>query len=46
VPFIWEAGGDAAEAAGCGPGDSVLDIAASSGNSAIQAAMRGAWRAI
>jgi len=42
VPFIWEAGGVAAEAAGCGPGDRVLDIAAGSGNAAIQAAMRGA----
>lgn len=42
VPFIWEAGGAAAEAAGCGPGDRVLDIAAGSGNAAIQAAMRGA----
>jgi len=42
VPFIWEAGGAAAEAAGCGSGDRVLDIAAGSGNAAIQAAMRGA----
>ena len=42
VPFIWEAGGAAAEGAGCGPGDRVLDIAAGSGNAAIQAAMRGA----
>ena len=42
VPFIWEAGGAAAEASGCGPGDRVLDIAAGSGNAAIQAAMRGA----
>lgn len=42
VQFIWEAGGVAAEAAGCGPGDRVLDIAAGSGNAAIQAAMRGA----
>src|SRR5262249_15476500 len=42
VPFIWEAGGVAAEASGCGPGDRVLDIAAGSGNAAIQAAMRGA----
>ena len=42
VPFIWEAGTAAAEAAGCGPGDRVLDIAAGSGNAAIQAAMRGA----
>ena len=42
VPFIWEAGGVAAEAAGCRPGDRVLDIAAGSGNAAIQAAMRGA----
>lgn len=42
VPFIWEAGGVAAEASGCGPGDRVLDIAAGSGNAAIQAALRGA----
>lgn len=42
VPFIWEAGGAAAEGAGCGPGDRVLDIAAGSGNAAIQAAARGA----
>lgn len=42
VPFIWEAGGAAAEACGCGPGDRVLDIAAGSGNAAIQAAQRGA----
>jgi ubiquinone/menaquinone biosynthesis C-methylase UbiE len=42
VPFIWEAGGVAAEGAACGPGDRVLDIAAGSGNAAIQAAMRGA----
>jgi ubiquinone/menaquinone biosynthesis C-methylase UbiE len=42
VPFIWEAGGAAAEASGCGPGDRVLDIAAGSGNAAIQAALRGA----
>jgi SAM-dependent methyltransferase len=42
VRFIWEAGGVAAEAAGCGPGDRVLDIAAGSGNAAIQAAQRGA----
>lgn len=42
VPFIWEVGGVAAEAAACGPGDRVLDIAAGSGNAAIQAAMRGA----
>jgi ubiquinone/menaquinone biosynthesis C-methylase UbiE len=42
VPFIWEAGTAAAEAAGCGPGDRVLDVAAGSGNAAIQAAMRGA----
>lgn len=42
VPFIWEAGGAAAEAAACGPGDRVLDIAAGSGNAAIQAAMQGA----
>src|SRR5690349_22293328 len=40
--LIWEAGGVAAEAAGCGPGDRVLDIAAGSGNAAIQAAQRGA----
>src|SRR5262249_20498226 len=42
VPFIWEAGGAAAAASGCGPGDRVLDIAAGSGNAAIQVAMRGA----
>lgn len=42
VPFIWEAGGAAADAAACGPGDRVLDIAAGSGNAAIQAALRGA----
>jgi SAM-dependent methyltransferase len=42
VPFIWEVGGVTAEAGGCGPGDRVLDIAAGSGNAAIQAAMRGA----
>jgi ubiquinone/menaquinone biosynthesis C-methylase UbiE len=42
VPFIWEAGTAAAEASRCGPGDRVLDIAAGSGNAAIQAAMRGA----
>jgi SAM-dependent methyltransferase len=42
VPFIWEAGGVAAEGARCGPGDAVLDIAAGSGNAAIQAAIRGA----
>jgi ubiquinone/menaquinone biosynthesis C-methylase UbiE len=42
VPFIWEAGGAAADGAACGPGDRVLDIAAGSGNAAIQAAMRGA----
>src|SRR3954467_10405667 len=42
VPFIWEAGGVAAAGAECGPGDRVLDIAAGSGNAAIQAAMRGA----
>ena len=41
VPFIWEAGTAAAEGAQCGPGDRVLDIAAGSGNAAIQAAMRG-----
>ena len=40
--FIWEAGGVAAEAADCGPSDRVLDIAAGSGNAAIQAAQRGA----
>src|SRR3954451_15390452 len=40
--FIWEVGGVAAEAGGCGPGDRVLDIAAGSGNAAIQAAQRGA----
>lgn len=40
--FIWEAGGVAAEAAGCGPSDRVLDVAAGSGNAAIQAAQRGA----
>src|SRR3954465_3296726 len=42
VPFLWGAGGVATEAAGGGPGDRVLDIAAGSGNAAIQAAMRGA----
>jgi ubiquinone/menaquinone biosynthesis C-methylase UbiE len=42
VPFIWEVGGVAAEASRSGPGDRVLDIAAGSGNAAIQAAMRGA----
>lgn len=42
VPFIWEAGTAAAAAAACGPGDRVLDIAAGSGNAAIQAAMKGA----
>ena len=42
VPFIWDAGTAAAEASQCGPGDRVLDIAAGSGNAAIQAAMRGA----
>lgn len=42
VPFIWEAGTAAAEGSRCGPGDRVLDIAAGSGNAAIQAAMRGA----
>jgi len=42
VPFIWEVGGVAAEAAACGPADRVLDIAAGTGNAAIQAAMRGA----
>jgi SAM-dependent methyltransferase len=40
--LIWEVGGVAAEAAGCGPGDRVLDIAAGSGNAAVQAAERGA----
>ena len=40
--LIWEVGGVAAEAADCGPGDRVLDIAAGSGNAAIQAAQRGA----
>lgn len=40
--LIWEAGGVAAEAARCGPSDRVLDIAAGSGNAAIQAAQRGA----
>src|SRR3954466_14506883 len=40
--FIWEAGGVAAQAAGCGPGDRVLDIAAGSGNAAVQAAQLGA----
>jgi ubiquinone/menaquinone biosynthesis C-methylase UbiE len=40
--LIWEAGGVAAEAAQCGPSDRVLDIAAGSGNAAIQAAQRGA----
>lgn len=42
VPFIWDAGTAAADASRCGPGDRVLDIAAGSGNAAIQAAMRGA----
>lgn len=42
VPFIWDAGTAAAEGSQCGPGDRVLDIAAGSGNAAIQAAMRGA----
>ena len=42
VPFIWEVGGVTAEGSACGPGDRVLDIAAGSGNAAIQAAMRGA----
>ena len=42
VDLIWEVGGVAAEAADCGPGDRVLDIAAGSGNAAIQAAQRGA----
>src|SRR5437764_2468040 len=40
--FIWEVGGVAAEAAECGPSDRVLDIAAGTGNAAIQAAQRGA----
>src|SRR3954468_22108233 len=40
--FIWEVGGVAAAAADCGPADRVLDIAAGSGNAAIQAAQRGA----
>src|SRR4051794_12340618 len=40
--FIWEVGGVAAGAAACGPSDRVLDIAAGSGNAAIQAAQRGA----
>src|SRR5688572_5597926 len=40
--LIWEVGGVAAEAAHCGPSDRVLDIAAGSGNAAIQAAQRGA----
>jgi ubiquinone/menaquinone biosynthesis C-methylase UbiE len=40
--FIWEAGRVAAEASRCGPSDRVLDIAAGSGNAAIQAAQRGA----
>jgi ubiquinone/menaquinone biosynthesis C-methylase UbiE len=38
--FIWEVGGVAAEAGGCGPSDRVLDIAAGSGNAAVQAAQR------
>ena len=42
VPFIWEAGTVAAEASACGSGDRVLDVAAGSGNAAIQAAKRGA----
>src|SRR5690606_9310826 len=42
VPFIWEAGTVAAEASACGPGERVLDIAAGSGNAAIQVAARGA----
>lgn len=42
VPFIWEAGGAAAESVAAGPGDRVLDVAAGSGNAAIQVAMRGA----
>jgi SAM-dependent methyltransferase len=42
VPFIWDVGGVAAETGRCGSGDRVLDIAAGSGNAAIQAAMRGA----
>ncbi len=40
--FIWEAGGVVAAAAECGPSDRVLDIAAGTGNAAIQAAQRGA----
>jgi ubiquinone/menaquinone biosynthesis C-methylase UbiE len=40
--LIWEAGGVAAAAADCKQGDRVLDIAAGSGNAAIQAAQRGA----
>src|SRR3954451_24039811 len=40
--FIWEIGGVAAAAAECGPSDRVLDIAAGSGNAAVQAAQRGA----
>ena len=40
--LLWEVGGVAAEAAQCGPSDRVLDIAAGSGNAAVQAAERGA----
>jgi ubiquinone/menaquinone biosynthesis C-methylase UbiE len=40
--LIWEVGGVAAEAARSGPSNRVLDIAAGSGNAAIQAAQRGA----
>jgi SAM-dependent methyltransferase len=42
VELIWEAGGVAAQAAQCDPSDRVLDIAAGSGNAAIQAAELGA----
>jgi ubiquinone/menaquinone biosynthesis C-methylase UbiE len=40
--FIWDAGGVAARGAACGQSDRVLDIAAGSGNAAIQAAQLGA----
>src|SRR3954467_15118454 len=40
--LIWEAGGVAAQAAQCDHSDRVLDIAAGSGNAAIQAAELGA----
>jgi SAM-dependent methyltransferase len=40
--LIWEAGGVAAHAAQCDRSDRVLDIAAGSGNAAIQAAELGA----